>query len=76
MGNKQIKARMDKDKDWYAYKTVISLVQAYGRGMRHKDDYCITYITDSDINKVLKDKWRRCVKFFPEYFLEAITHEY
>ena len=26
MGNKQIKARMDKDKDWYAYKTVISLV--------------------------------------------------
>lgn len=72
MGNKQIKARMKKDPDWYAYKTVISLVQAYGRGMRHKDDYCITYITDSDINNVLKDKWRRCLKFIPEYFLEAI----
>jgi ATP-dependent DNA helicase DinG len=73
MGNKQIKARMKKDPDWYAYKTVISLVQAYGRGMRHNDDYCITYITDSDINKVLKDRWRRCIKFIPEYFLEAIN---
>ena len=76
MGNKQIKARMTKDPDWYAYKTVISLVQSYGRGMRQEDDFCSTYITDSDINNVLNDKWRRCLKFIPEYFLEAIIDEY
>lgn len=75
LGDKQIKARMEKDKDWYAYKTVTSLVQAYGRGMRKHDDHCDTYILDADIEGVLKDKWRRCVYFLPEYFLEAIRDE-
>ena len=44
--------------------------------MRQEDDFCSTYITDSDINNVLNDKWRRCLKFIPEYFLEAIIDEY
>lgn len=75
LSDKQIKARMKKDKDWYAYKTVTSMVQAYGRGMRKSDDYCDTYILDGDITSVLKDKWRRCIDFLPEYFLEAVQRK-
>ena len=44
---------MSRDGYWYAYKTVASLVQAYGRGMRNEDDYCDTYILDDDIYGVM-----------------------
>lgn len=73
LGDKQIAVRNERDKFWYAYKTVISLVQSYGRGMRNKDDYCDTYITDDDIYAIMKEEWRKCVYFIPEYFSEAIV---
>ncbi|WP_460009160.1 helicase C-terminal domain-containing protein [Methanobacterium movens] len=72
LDDKQIKARIRIDPEWYAYQTVVKLVQSYGRGMRNKNDYCDTYVTDEDIFNVLKDEWRLCWKFFPEYFLEAL----
>ena len=34
LGDKQINKRKAKDPKWYAYKTVMTLLQAYGRGMR------------------------------------------
>ncbi len=72
LGDKQIMTRMKRDGYWYAYKTVASLVQAYGRGMRNEDDYCNTYILDQDIYGVLRERWRKCLYFIPEYFEEAI----
>ena len=72
LGDKQIMTRMKRDGYWYAYKTVASLVQAYGRGMRNEDDYCNTYILDQDIYGVLREKWHKCLYFIPEYFEEAI----
>jgi len=73
LGDKQIKARMKRDGYWYAYKTVASLVQAYGRGMRNEKDYCDSYILDDDIYSVMADRWRKCVHFLPEYFKEAVV---
>lgn len=73
LGDKQIKARMSRDGYWYAYKTVASLVQAYGRGMRNENDYCDSYILDDDIYSVMADKWRKCIYFLPEYFNEAVV---
>lgn len=72
LGDKQIMARKNKDPDWYAYKTVTSLVQAYGRGMRNEDDHCHTYIMDGSIEGVLTQEWMKCRKFLPEYFVEAL----
>lgn len=72
LGDKQIMTRMKRDGHWYAYKTVASLVQAYGRGMRNEDDYCDSYIVDQDIYGVLQERWRKCLYFIPEYFKEAI----
>ena len=71
LGDKQINMRRKNDQKWYAYKTVMTLMQAYGRGMRAEDDYCYTYILDSDINMVLKSPIYRSL--VPDFFKEALV---
>lgn len=66
--NEQVKYRKALDKSWYYYQAVMSIMQAYGRGIREKDDWCVMYIIDSDfINLFDFNK-----SFFNEYFIEAI----
>jgi len=70
LGDKQIKRRMEIDYDWYVWKAALILVQAAGRGVRHKEDECTTYIMDSGINWfIMKNK-----NLFPEYFLNSIKN--
>ena len=71
LGDKQVNMRMKRDKKWYAYKTVMTLMQAYGRGMRAEDDSCYTYIIDSDINMLFKSPMYRSL--IPEFFKEAVV---
>ncbi|WP_409200211.1 helicase C-terminal domain-containing protein [Methanobrevibacter sp. DSM 116169] len=70
LGDKQVNLRRKKDQRWYAYKTVMTLMQAYGRGMRAEDDSCYTYILDSDINMIFKSPMYKSL--IPEFFKEAI----
>ena len=70
LGDKQVNMRRKRDQRWYAYKTVMTLMQAYGRGMRAEDDSCVTYILDSDINMLLKSPLYKSL--IPEFFKEAI----
>ena len=44
------------------------LMQAYGRGIRDENDYCTTYVLDSDFDRLLNDY----SYLFNEYFLEAV----
>lgn len=71
LGDRQIKARMQRDKYWYNYATVMSLLQAYGRGMRAVDDYCVTYCLDSNIQMVLNSPMYR--RLVPDFLREAIV---
>ncbi len=71
LGDLQVNMRQKKDKRWYAYKTVMTLMQAYGRGMRAEDDSCYTYILDSDINMLFKSPLYRSL--VPNFFKEAIV---
>ena len=71
LGDMQVNMRMKNDKKWYAYKTVMTLMQAYGRGMRAEDDSCYTYIIDSDINMILKSPMYRSL--IPDFFKEALV---
>lgn len=66
--NEQVKYRRDLDPKWFYYQTVMALMQAYGRGIRDSDDYCVMYIIDSSF-KQLFDYNRG---FFNEYFAEAL----
>ncbi len=66
--NEQVKYRKKLDPKWYYYQAVMSLMQAYGRGIRDKDDWCVMYIIDSDFIKLFD--FNR--GFFNEYFIEAV----
>lgn len=70
LGDKRVKALLDRKKTWYAWKTAISIIQAYGRGMRHKNDWCKTYMLDSAWDPF----YTRNVKMFPTYFRKAVQY--
>ncbi|KZX15909.1 bifunctional ATP-dependent DNA helicase/DNA polymerase III subunit epsilon [Methanobrevibacter cuticularis] len=70
LGDKQVNMRKKRDQRWYAYKTVMTLMQAYGRGMRAEDDSCYTYILDGDIRMLFKSPMYKSL--VPEFFKEAI----
>jgi Rad3-related DNA helicase len=63
LADKQILLRANADEDWYNYKTALSLIQTYGRGMRSEDDYCTSYFIDSRIKDFVKGD-----KFIPDDF--------
>lgn len=74
LGDAQVKARMHMDKvnfctDWGWCNRQIALVlsQMYGRTNRAVDDYSITYILDSDIERAFGP-----ASLVTDYFLEAL----
>jgi Rad3-related DNA helicase len=73
LGDKQINQRKNLDPKWYAYKTIMTLLQAYGRGMRAEDDYCETYILDGNFRMLLRNPLYR--DLVPSFFKEAIQRE-
>lgn len=68
LGGAQVNIRKRYDLVWYIYQTVMPLMQAYGRGIRNENDYCRTYVLDSDFESLIKDY----TYLFNEYFIEAI----
>lgn len=60
-------ARTKVDPDYSPYNTMQTIVQACGRGMRLKDDYCETFINDDHWAWFLP-KYKR---FAPLYFQQA-----
>lgn len=73
LGDRQINQRRKKDPKWYAYKTVMTLLQAYGRGMRAEDDFCATYILDGNFRMLLNNPLYK--NLVPEFFKEAIQKD-
>lgn len=74
LGDAQVKARMEMDRiehstDWGWVNRQIALVlsQMYGRANRAVDDYSVTYILDSDVERSLGP-----ATLVTDYFLEAI----
>jgi len=51
----------------------MTLLQAYGRGMRAEDDYCETYILDGNFRMLLRNKLYR--NLVPSFFKDAIQRE-
>lgn len=67
LGDKQIKTRMKLDSQWYDYRTSLKLIQTHGRGMRHIEDSCKTYVIDSRFtnyvvnNRILPDTFKNAI---------------
>ena len=67
LGDPQVRARKEADKDWYIIETLRKLVQTQGRGMRAEDDSCKNYVLDSSFkgiirNKLCPNEFRECVQ--------------
>ncbi|WP_296847030.1 helicase C-terminal domain-containing protein [uncultured Methanobrevibacter sp.] len=69
--NEQVKYRKSLDSSWYYYQAVMAIMQAYGRGIRDKEDYCDMYIIDSNFKKLFDYNYN----FFNEYFTEALKNK-
>jgi Rad3-related DNA helicase len=48
----------------------MTLIQAYGRGMRAEDDFCATYILDGNVNMLFNNPLYKAL--VPRSFKEAI----
>ncbi len=71
LGDKMIATKMHSQggwgQMWYTSEAITRMVQGYGRGMRHKGDFCETYIIDKAISTLIQKQ----IKLIPNYFLEA-----
>ena len=74
LGDAQVKARLERDKiehstdwGWVNRQIALALSQMYGRTNRAVDDYSVTYILDSDIERDFGP-----ASLVTDYFLEAI----
>jgi len=68
LGSKQIVARKNSNKDYYSNTTVSELLQMVGRGVRNDEDFCDTFILDSNFSDLLKYNSH----ILPQYFTDAI----
>lgn len=60
--------KAEQDPEWYAWETIKTLLQAYGRVCRGPNDTGVTYIPDMQF-KTLYDRYEY---MFPPWFREAI----
>jgi ATP-dependent DNA helicase DinG len=64
--SKKIKRRLEMKPEWYNWRTLIDLLQAYGRSIRNEDDWAETYILDECFDQILNNS------SVPQYFLDAL----
>ena len=67
--DERIKRLFKEDKDWYVNKMLNNLIQACGRGVRSKNDKCVTYILDGSI----ADAVIRSAHKLPKYFMKRFV---
>lgn len=65
LGSLKIKKRLETNSKWYNWKTLIEIMQSYGRSIRNEDDWAETYILDTCFDQVLSNQ-------VPEYFKQAL----
>lgn len=69
LGDDRIKKMFDIDKQWYTNKMLSNFIQQCGRGIRGKDDHCVTYVLDATIfDAIIRNKNK-----LPKYFLERFV---
>ena len=70
LGDKVVKKKMTKWNWWYNTQTIRTIIQSVGRSIRSETDTAVTYILDSDWNRIKSKKDMFPVNFYDNY------HEY
>jgi len=65
----KVKRRLETKPEWYNWKTLIEMMQSYGRSVRNEDDWAETYVLDSCFDQVIQ-------KRVPQYFRDALKIKY
>ena len=60
------KKRLETRPEWYNWKTLVDLLQSYGRSIRNEDDWAETYILDECFDQILQNTK------VPQYFMDAL----
>lgn len=68
LGEVAIAERANADPKWYAYQAIRKVVQAAGRVCRTPDDWGVTYILDTQFERL----YRNNQELFPKYFKQAV----
>ena len=68
LNSEKNKLRKNSNPNWYAYKTVCTLLQSCGRCVRSNTDYADTIIIDESFGDIM----RYSSNFLPEWFQESI----
>jgi len=70
LGDRQVSARMHSTggQTWYNVQAVRSIVQMTGRGVRHKQDKAVTYVLDSQFDRL----WNSARGLFPTWWTDAL----
>ncbi len=68
LGDERVKIRAQIEPLWYKIEAFKAFLQAAGRGMRSADDWCVTYVIDKDIARLIEE----VREYAPKWFLEAI----
>jgi len=74
LGDPRINRRLHSQKDgqkWYTLKTVSKIVQMTGRGMRHEQDSCTSYILDAGFPKL----YRQNRGLFPSWWRDSVIQD-
>lgn len=69
LGDRQIRAKEQRDPEWYAMQAAMTAIQAAGRIVRSDTDWGATYILDSDFEGLIN----RHPEFFPLWFTSAFV---
>ena len=62
-----VKYKKESQPGWYQYQAALKVMQAYGRSIRHKEDWAVTYILDSNF-RIIK-------RFLSDWVLEALNED-
>lgn len=71
LGSKAVQYKQDRDPRWYQWRTVIRMVQSFGRSVRSDDDYAKTYILDG----AFENLYQQNSGMFPDYIEDAMEKE-
>ena len=70
LGDKFVEKKFKSNPQWYMWKTVNSLIQGIGRGVRNENDWCETFILDATFDNILL----RSRNLVPDHILNRIQH--
>lgn len=70
LGDKRTNIRKNEDARSYDHRTLVSVVQGAGRGVRHREDTCDTWILDGSWQQL----YARTKDWLPDSFTSAYHH--